>query len=215
MGKVIKSAENKATSCSRFERDTLEHFVRLASGDEGDRVDPAAILAGLQAEAEQMREEAREQGLQEGLAEGREAAQQEGAAAIQALASAAAAIQQSHDEYVSGLEPEFLRLIRYIAERILDREIRGDLDVVRSTIRAALKNVLEREHIDLHLNPEDIKGLEDEGIDLIAELSKFDQLEIVPDETVGRGGCAVESRTLSVDARLDTQLQRIFDALTD
>ena len=215
MGKIIKSAEDKATNCSRFERDTLEHFAALAGGHESGVFDPAAVLSQVNTEAEQIREEAREQGYQEGLDAGREAARQESIAATQSLTSAAQTIQRSHEEYVANLEPEVLRLVRYIVERVLNREVRGDLDIVRTTIRSALKNVLDREHTAVHVNPEDLQALADEGIDVAAELSAFERMELVPDETVGRGGCAVESRTLSVDARLDTQLERIFEALMD
>jgi flagellar assembly protein FliH len=215
LGKIIKSAEDKALGCSRFERDTLEHFASIVGDEEGRILDPAALLSEVQAEAEQIREAAREQGYNEGLETGRDAARQEVAAAIQSLTSAVEAIQQSHEEYIAQIEPELLRLVRYITERVLNRESRGDLDVVRSTIRSALKNVLDREHAVVHMSPEDIQAFADEGIDLAAELGAFERLELTPDDTVDRGGCIVETRTLSVDARLDTQLQRIFEALMD
>lgn len=215
MGKIIKSAEDKATACSRFERDPLEHFTSAAGAGESRVLDPAAILSEVQAESEQIREEARERGYLEGLEAGRETARQEAAAAVQALASAAEAIQQAHEDYVANVEPELLRLVRYIAERVLNREVQGDIGIVRNTIRAALKNVLDREHTAVHVNPEDLQALAGEGIDIAAELGKFERLELVPDDTVGRGGCTVESRTLTVDARLDTQLERIFEALMD
>lgn len=215
MGKIIKSAEDKATACSRFERDTLDRFTSVAGAEEGRILDPAAILSEVHAEADRIREEAREQGYNEGLETGREAAQQAASEAIQSLASAAEGIRQSHDEYIAQIEPELLRLVRYIAERVLHREVRGDFDVVRTTIRSALKNVLDREHAIVHVNPEDLQAFADEGIDIAAELSRFERLELAPDDTVDRGGCVVESRSLTVDARLDTQLQRIFEALMD
>lgn len=215
MGKIIKSAEDKATNCSRFERDALEHFGSSATGEDGNAFDPAAVISEIRAEAEQIRQEAQEQGYAQGLEAGHEAARQKTMSAIQGLVGAAEAISQAHEEYVSNLEPEMLRLVRYIAEHVLRREVQGDLEIIRDTIRAALKNVLDREHTTVHLNPEDLQALSEAGIDPAAELGKFERLEFVPDETVGRGGCMVESRTLSVDARLDTQLQRIFEALVD
>ncbi|MBM3288621.1 MAG: hypothetical protein FJY92_00575, partial [Candidatus Hydrogenedentes bacterium] len=43
----------------------------------------------------------------------------------------------------------------------------------------------------------------------------FERVEIAADESVPHGGCAIETATVDVDARLDTQLERIFDALED
>ncbi|GMV93215.1 MAG: hypothetical protein AMXMBFR82_29930 [Candidatus Hydrogenedentota bacterium] len=215
MGKIIKSAEDKATNCSPFQRDALEHFTASSFTDDAGGFDPSAVIAEVQAEAEQIRQEAQEQGYADGVEAGQEAARQELASAIQGLAAASDAIRQSHEEYVANLEPEMLRLVRYITEQVIRREIRGDLDIVQNTIRAALKNVLDREHTVVHLNPEDLDALTEAGIDPVAMLSKYERLELAPDETVTRGGCVVESRTLSVDAQLDTQLQRIFEALTD
>lgn len=215
MGKIIKSAEEKATNCSPFQRDALEQFSASSFSEDAGGFDPSAVIAEVQAEAEQIRQEAREQGFAEGFESGQQDALEGTASAIQGLASAIEAVAHSHDEYTASLEPEILRLVRYITELVIRREVRGDIKVIQSTIRAALKNVLDREHTVVHLNPEDLEALSQAGIDPVAELGKYERLELTPDETVSRGGCVVESRTLSVDAQLDSQLQRIFEALMD
>ena len=42
-----------------------------------------------------------------------------------------------------------------------------------------------------------------------------ERVEIAADETVPHGGCAIETASVDVDARLDTQLMRIFEAIED
>ena len=216
MGRIIKSAEEKASNCARFERNVLEEYVLSASeGGEGGAPVPAELISDAVAEAQRIREEAREQGLQEGFEAGRQQALEEARVVREALGSAAEAIERAHLEFLAAIEPEVLRLSTYLAERVLRREIRGDLGVVQSTIRAALSNILEREHTCVHLNPEDLNALLVAGFNFEETFSGFERLEVVPDETVDRGGCAVETKTLHVDARLDSQLQQLFEALTD
>ncbi|MCC6697691.1 MAG: hypothetical protein IT365_18835 [Candidatus Hydrogenedentes bacterium] len=216
MGRIIKSAEEKATNCARFERGVLEEYALSASGEAAGGIPiPAELIAEAVAEAERIREEARDEGHREGFDAGRQQALEEAGVVRDALLSAAEAIQRAHLEFLAAVEPEILRLSTYLAERVLRREIRGDLEVVQETIRAALRNLLEREHTCVHLNPEDLSALLAAGFKFEETFSGFERLEVVPDETVDRGGCAVETKTLHVDARLDSQLQRLFDALTD
>lgn len=214
MKRIIKSAEEKANRCEPFERNALEMY---ASSFEGANpcFDPAALVAEARAHAERILQEAREQGLRAGMEAGIEQVRESMAQAQQALHSAAEAIQQARAEFLATLEPEVLRLVEFIAGRVLHREAQGDLEVVRSTIRAALQHVVDRDHTAVHLNPEDLASLQEQGIDIAKEFAKFERLELVPDDTVGRGGCTVETQAMSVDARLDTQLQRILEALTD
>ena len=215
MGRIIKSAEEKASNCARFERGTLEQyeFSDSRQGEHGLPV-PTDVLAEAHEEAQRIRDEAREEGFQAGLEQGRQQVFEEARVARDALASAAEAIHRAHAEFLAAVEPEVLRLSTYVAERVLHREIRGDLGVVKATIRAALQNILEREHTSVHLNPEDISALLEAGFNIEETFTGFERLEIVPDESVDRGGCAVETKTLRVDARLDSQLQQLFEALT-
>ncbi|MCC6486809.1 MAG: hypothetical protein IT364_04855 [Candidatus Hydrogenedentes bacterium] len=216
MGRIIKSAEEKATNCARFERGVLEEYAMAGSGAGEGRIPlPPELVAEALAEGERIREAAREEGFQEGLETGRQQALEEAGVVRDALCSAAEAIQRAHVEFLAAVEPQVLRLSTYLAERVLRREVRGDLEVVQTTIRAALGNILGREHTCLHLNPEDMNALLATGFSFEETFSMFERLEVVPDETVDRGGCAVETKTLHVDARLDAQLQQLFNALTD
>ncbi|MGC4003561.1 MAG: FliH/SctL family protein [Pirellulales bacterium] len=50
---------------------------------------------------------------------------------------------------------------------------------------------------------------------LIAELGRVSSTEIVADTQIGPGGCRVLTAHGEIDQRLETQLSRIVDELTD
>jgi flagellar biosynthesis/type III secretory pathway protein FliH len=63
------------------------------------------------------------------------------------------------------------------------------------------------------LNPRDIETLAERGEPVAEAFQSFEKIEIAADESVPHGGCTIETKIVDVDARLDTQLMRIFDAL--
>ncbi len=69
--------------------------------------------------------------------------------------------------------------------------------------------------MEIHLNPADYEALQEQGITLLDEFDGVGHIEITPDESVPAGGCSVETNTVHVDARIDSQLAKILEALTE
>lgn len=216
MAKIIKPSERPADRCAPFERSALDAYLidgMFDPGAEGELRGSHAphVLAQI--------ERAVREGFEAGMRQGMEAARAEFSAAVgeaqQALRSAADAIVQARETYLASIEPDVVRLAHAIASRLLRREARMDFDLLRTTIRAALEQLVERERVRLHLNPADLEALAQRDIDLAREFGPFEHVEVIPDETVGSGGCAVETESVAVDARIETQLQRILDGLLE
>ena len=167
------------------------------------------------ARAERVFSEAYAAGFQQGESAALAQFQQQVGEAHSALESAALALQQAHAAFLDSLEPQLVELAKVMASKILPREATTDDELVRRTARAAMENLTERQLAIVHLNPDDIAGLTQRGVSIEAEFQSFERVEIVPDDAVPRGGCTVETKTVDVDARLDTQLARIFDALEE
>ena len=110
-------------------------------------------------------------------------------------------------------EPQLVELVGAIAARILQREARTDRDLVGATVRRVLDRLFERERLVVRVNPLDLDALRDQKVTLLEEFDGVRQLDVIADESVGPGGCVVESKTLFVDAQLDAQLGRILDEL--
>ncbi|MDZ4860644.1 MAG: FliH/SctL family protein [Candidatus Hydrogenedentes bacterium] len=165
--------------------------------------------------AERLYQEAYAAGLQQGEAAGLQQFRDNVGEAHRALESASVALRQAHEQFLDSLEPQLVELAKTVAARVIRREARADPDLVRRTVRAALENLADRQHAVIHLNPGDIKSLTERGVSLDDEFRSFDRVEIIPDDGVPHGGCTIETKTVDIDARLDTQLMRIFDALEE
>jgi flagellar assembly protein FliH len=63
--------------------------------------------------------------------------------------------------------------------------------------------------LKLRLHPADIEVLHVAGQEALSRLASMGQAELVPDESITRGGCQIETRHGVIDARLETQLERI------
>jgi len=222
MSRIIKSSDPSGRGWLPFQRDALEELI-IAS-DDPDLDAPRAlspqeraemILQEAQDEAGRQIQLAYEEGMRRGEEAGRQAFDDSVGQCTDALKSAADALIQAREQFLSAIEPQVLELVRVIVKRILHREAATDGELIYRTVRAALQNLIERERIVLHVHPDDLESLNRHQIKLLDEFKGIEHLDIKPDETVARGGCAVETDLISVDARLDEQLERIFETMAD
>ena len=177
-------------------------------------IDPAEVLAEARREAEQKVQEAYAEGLRRGEEAGKAAFLEKVGEAVAVFESSAEAIRLAHEQFLASFEPSVVVLARAVAERVLRRELRQtDIELVQSTVHAAVSAMAEREQLVLHLNPSDLAALEENGVDIAESMGDARDVKIVPDESVTSGGCVIDSDALHVDAQLEEQLGRIFDAL--
>lgn len=206
-GEIVKKPRRAEKKVAAFERPDLNQMHAMDAEMAGEE--------SPQARAERLFQEAYEAGFQQGASAGLEQFLGDVGESHRALTSAGDAIQQAQLQFLEALEPQVVALAKAVASRILRREMTTDPALVQRTVRAALENLTERHHAVLHLCPQDIEALTTHGISLEDEFRQFERVEIVADEHVPRGGCTIETQSVDVDARLDTQLQRIFDALEE
>jgi len=204
--KIIKSPRvSKQAYC--VSREAWE--APLLTADES----PAEEVAGLAAAAlnEQVRraqEEERntifEQGRQAGRVEAERCAQQE----LESLRTLVERIEKELAAFLERHETQAVDLALAIARKIL-----GGLDESRAEIvRHSMRKVLARRRepgdtLTLRLFPDDHR--------LVAPSQEVmpRNLHLVPDPSVGRGGCVLETKFGRVDAQLETQLEEIARVL--
>jgi flagellar assembly protein FliH len=67
----------------------------------------------------------------------------------------------------------------------------------------------------MRLNPQDLAMLGEQGQQIVDTLSTCGEAAFVADETISRGGCLLETEHGVIDARVETQLERIASELLD
>ncbi|MGC9320449.1 MAG: FliH/SctL family protein [Armatimonadota bacterium] len=124
---------------------------------------------------------------------------------------------QQRRELLAELQPYVVRIAVEVARRIVRRELRADPGLVARTAQAALEQMAGISDVRVRVHPLDAQVLETTMNELVSSGDEAAAVEIVPDGSVERGGCVVESDRGIVDARLRTQFEemqtRLFDSL--
>ncbi|MEP7186505.1 MAG: FliH/SctL family protein [Rhodanobacter sp.] len=158
-------------------------------------------------ELEALEEQAREEGYAAGQAEGLAAAKQqldEQLVRLAALYEAAARPLESLD---AQTEQELARLATLIASRVVGRELQLAPALIVQTVReaAAALPAATRE-LRVHLHPDDLVLLRELG-------AAEEHWQLLADPTLARGDCRMESERSRLDARVETRLAAVIDAV--
>jgi flagellar assembly protein FliH len=176
-----------------------------------------------------VRREAQARGLEQGRQEGlRQAAEQiekratEIAAktskenlstTLPAMKAAAEVLVIERDRWVSEWEGTAVRLAAAIAERLIKRQLNLKPDLVRDMIRSALQLAVGTPRIKLRVHADDAALLGEHAAEVVRALAACGEAQIVPDSGITRGGCVIETQHGTIDARLETLLERIVSEL--
>lgn len=186
------------------------------------------IAAGrreAQAQAAAIREEARqqghkagyEQGLQEGRDAGRKEAHQEMLQALAALEARWSQAAAQFDAQQAQLDREarmaVLELAVKLAHKIVHRVVEVDPAVVQDQVAEALSHVLRPHDVTIRVHPLDHALAAEALPKLTAQFRELRHVQVVEDQAVDRGGCIVSAGQGEIDARVETQLQRISELL--
>jgi len=171
------------------------------------------IIENARKEAARIREEAAEtiqRAIQEREAErkrGYEEGYQEG---LGQLTERMFEVAQSHEKILNEAEPQIIRMVMDISEKVIGREIEkgGIVDIVKQAIdQSAGKKIIVR------LNGVDVPVMRERESELYKALTQGQTVSVREDDSIPAGGCVVETEMGSVDARLETQLKAIKKAL--
>jgi len=154
-----------------------------------------------------LEQQAREEGYAAGHAEGLAAAQQqlrERMARLDALYDAAARPLLALDEQTGQ---ELVRLATIVAGRVITCELQLSPDLIARSVReaAAALPAATRE-LRVHVHPEDLALLQELG-------AAESHWQLLADPALTRGDCQLESERSRLDARVETRLAAVIDAV--
>jgi flagellar assembly protein FliH len=118
-------------------------------------------------------------------------------------------------DLLTELQPYVVRIAVEVARRIVRRELRTDPGMVARTVGAALEQVASASQTRVRVHPLDAQVLQESIREIVPAPDEAAALEIVPDGSIERGGCVVESDRGIVDARLQTQFEEMQGRLLD
>ncbi|MFA9478647.1 FliH/SctL family protein [Phycisphaerales bacterium AB-hyl4] len=186
-------------------------------------------LTNAERKAKQLIDGAAEKGHAQGFAEGREQGLAEGReqGRAEALAQSTEQLKQLQagwTQALAGWEEHCVQMDRdsrqavlafalRVAEKLVHRVVEVDEEVVVKQLAKALTYVLHANEVTVTVHPDDRPTLEAAVPKLLSTFDQLEHIKLVDDEAVGRGGCVVRGGQGRVDATIDTQLQRVVDAI--
>lgn len=174
------------------------------------RLKAAQELASARAEAEQelasAHADAERRGYAAGEEKGERAATELMQAQIDRFKSLASQLNLSKLKVLDDAEDAVVEIAFAAICRVLGGHA-ASRDTVLGIVREAAAAVRDREQVLVRLHHEDLSLLSDYG-----DVPELD-VRLVADQTVRLGGCIVDSSTGSLDARIETQVARLGEAL--
>lgn len=178
------------------------------------------ILSEAQAKAKKLIEQsklysqtAHANAEREGFAEGKERARDEAVSDLRKVMESARdtlkQTRQLHETLAKSMESGLAKLAVKIAEKVISKEVSSDPDVVVAMVRAQLEKMKDRDHVIIHVHPEDLHTVKEKKEMFVQFAPQVKTLEIESDSRVDRGSCMVETNLGTVDASITTQLQAI------
>ncbi len=134
------------------------------------------------------------------------------------LEEARQVLEQAHAlarQTVSEAEPFLLELSCSIAAKIVGRSIELEQDWIVDMVAAALRRCNDKSTIALCVAPAHFAYIQSVRQELENHIDAQAELRIYPDASVGDGGCVIKTSFGTIDARVDTQLLEIKQALLD
>ncbi len=186
-----------------FQRWELPNVGIQPTASKAANTPPQPTVRELAALEQQAREEGYAAGRAEGLAAARQQLQQR-MAELDALYDAAARPLPVLDEQTGQ---ELARLAMIVAQRVIAHELRLSPELVIQAVRqaAAALPAATRE-LRVHLHPADLALLRDAG-------AAEGHWQLLADPALSRGDCRMESERSRLDARVETRLAAMIDAV--
>ena len=116
-------------------------------------------------------------------------------------------------EFIKRYENEILHLICTVAGKVVRETIKVDNQVVREIILDAFKLAADRSEVTVRVNPEDVEYLKEIRPEFFDRIKELKSITIESDPSITRGGCFMETAFGKVDARIETQLEKIGNAV--
>jgi len=151
-----------------------------------------------------------QQGQKDGLVMGKKRLE-ETARRLEALIKS---LSQLKKEVYRNSERELVELATEIARKILLKELELDDTAILRTVRRAISFLNDRSNVRIRLNPSDMNKVAEVLSEIRAD-KKIEDVELVEDSAVERGGCILESGFGLVNATIEDQLSAISEELEE
>jgi flagellar assembly protein FliH len=133
------------------------------------------------------------------------------AAALSALNDAIASVELHTARWMANAEENIAALAVVVARHLVQREVTADPTIVRDLVQRALSQIPMDSAVTVRLHPDDAATCN--SLAAPDANRRLQDLRLIADAHITRGGCLVEGRERIIDGRVDTSLERAYRAI--
>ncbi len=187
------------------------------------------IINNAQQKAKQLYEQAKEDGFNEGKKEGVEEGKKQGHQLahtesqeqyakmseenISLLKNIFEAIENQKHQILWDAEQDMVKLSLEIAKKVIKISDKFHVDIALENIKSAIELVGKKTDIEIKLHPDDLSHIETLTNQREQYFGDYGTISFISDEAISRGGCLLVTSDCQVDSQLETQIERIADAM--
>lgn len=173
------------------------------------RLEADTIIQKAQHQAGAIEKEAYSAGYKKGYDEAVHKVNGELSSVSEALKNLCGEFQKKRDSFCEEHETIVVDLALKIARKVIHQEVTANSDLIIGVLRAAIVHALNREHLKIRINPQDLQLCLQKKPDIIRDIDGIKNMAFEADENIGKGGAIVEYEFGEIDARLEQQFSEV------
>lgn len=186
----------------------------VASGETQEVTEgPKSSIDGIKEQTEEISEKAYVKGYEEGEKAGMEAEKKKLKPVLETLRASISELDNVRSELHSSAERQAVELALVIAKKIVGHEVSINKEVIFRVLKETLKRVTDQEEIHIKINPSDLQAIKDAEFQVSSIGKGVENVTLESADAISRGGCLIETNFGVIDARIDSQVQVVEEAL--
>ncbi len=211
---IKKEAEEWAFNKIKESSDLYESKLQQAETESNNIINKAKeqadmIIQDAKSQANEVLESARSKGEEDGWEEGFSRGEEEVNRLIARLNRILSSTIQKRNEVIEEAEAQIIDIIVAVARKVVKTITETHKNIVVEQIKQALSKLKGRAEITIRINVEDLMMTTKHKKDFIQMVEGIENVKILEDNSVDKGGCIINTDFGSIDARISSQLSEL------
>jgi flagellar assembly protein FliH len=155
-----------------------------------------------------------DQAVSEGYEKGWTSAKAEAESVLKAAQSILEEVNKWRDEMLVKSEPDVVSMVQEIARVMFGDGVALDNSALQINFNRVLENATSLGDLKIFINPADGSVLDPSWREMQTMITG-NKVQLIPSEDITRGGCYVQGKLGTVDARVETEMQAVVETLND
>lgn len=218
--KIVKRAEDMAFAKIKESKAKANNEIQEAKKQaekiiQDARFEAQKILEEAKEQTKAIIEENREKGYNEGREQGFNEGFEEAKRLIERLHKIVDEIIKKREEIIEGTEYQVISIVMLIVKKIIKVITENQKTVIINNVIEALKKIRRTKKIVIRVNLEDLDIVSKNKQKFIDLVEGLEEIQLLEDTTVDKGGCIIETDFGEIDARISLQLKEIEDKILE